>query len=112
MTDKRPHSIEEISIEENRIVNNRRTFVAPTLEELTEFIQSNGYQVNAEAFISHYESKGWYVGKSKMKDWKSAVRGWHAREKDKAKPIISQKEDVLPEWYQKKKGKLKYEVVD
>ena len=111
VTDKRPHSIEEISIEENRRVNNSRTFVPPSMDELVTFIQEMGYKVNAETFLSHYESKGWYVGKNKMKDWKAAVRGWNAREKDK--PISkSDREDVLPDFYPKKKGKLKYEVVD
>lgn len=96
LTDKRPHSIEEISIEENRRVNNSRTFAPPSLEELIDFIREQGYQVNAETFLSHYESKGWYVGKNKMKDWKAAVRGWSAREKEKPKP--SNREDILPEY--------------
>lgn len=111
VTDKRPHSIEEISIEEYRRDNNRRTFIPPSMDELVTFIQEMGYKVNAETFLNHYESKGWYVGKNKMKDWKAAVRGWNAREKEK--PITkSDREDVLPDFYPKKKGKLKYEVVD
>ena len=32
--------------------------------------------VDAERFIDFYESKGWFVGKNKMKDWKAAVRNW------------------------------------
>ena len=30
----------------------------------------------AQRFVDFYESKGWYVGKNKMKDWKAAVRNW------------------------------------
>ena len=30
----------------------------------------------AEKFFDYYQSKGWLVGKSKMKDWKAAVRNW------------------------------------
>jgi hypothetical protein len=32
--------------------------------------------VDADAFVDFYESKGWLVGKNKMKDWKAAVRTW------------------------------------
>ena len=90
--------------------NNSRTFVPPSMDELVTFIQEMGYKVNAETFLSHYESKGWYVGKNKMKDWKAAVRGWNAREKDKPK---SDREDVLPDFMNKpKREKLIYEVVE
>lgn len=30
----------------------------------------------AEKFFDFYNSKNWYVGKNKMKNWKSAVSGW------------------------------------
>lgn len=32
--------------------------------------------VDAERFVDFYSSKGWMVGKNKMKDWKAAVRNW------------------------------------
>jgi hypothetical protein len=91
--------------------NNSRTFVQPSLEELADFIQSNGYQVNADAFKSHYDSKGWYVGKNRMKDWRAAVRGWHAREVEKN--AINRREDVLPEWHlAKDETPQEVEVID
>ena len=93
--------------------NNKRTshFVPPSLEELQSFISEQGYNVNAETFISHYETVGWKVGKNKMKDWKAAVRGWHSRNKDKAPK--QPREQELPEWFNNKKGGLTdYEEVD
>lgn len=91
--------------------NNSRTFVQPSLEELADFIQSNGYQVNADAFKSHYDSKGWYVGKNRMKDWRAAVRGWHAREVEKN--ATNRREDVLPEWHLTKvESPQEVEVID
>jgi len=91
--------------------NNSRTFVQPSLEELADFIQSNGYQVNADAFKSHYDSKGWYVGKNRMKDWRAAVRGWHAREVEKN--ATNRREDVLPEWHlTKEETPQEVEVID
>ena len=32
--------------------------------------------VDAEAWMNHYQAKGWMIGKNKMKDWKAAVRTW------------------------------------
>ena len=32
--------------------------------------------VNADRFYDFYESKNWYVGKNKMRDWHAAVRTW------------------------------------
>lgn len=34
--------------------------------------------ISVEAFMSFYESKGWLVGKTKMKSWKAAIRTWEA----------------------------------
>jgi hypothetical protein len=33
-------------------------------------------KIEAEKFVDYYSSKGWLVGKSKMKDWKASVRNW------------------------------------
>lgn len=35
-----------------------------------------GSEIEAEKFVDFYQSKGWLVGKVKMKDWKAAVRNW------------------------------------
>ena len=32
-------------------------------------------------FVSFYESKGWMVGRNKMKSWKAAAAGWLARDR-------------------------------
>lgn len=60
-------------------------FVPPTLEEVSAFIAENNYRVNAEKFIDYYNANGWMVGKTKMKDWKAAVRNWHRREREEPK---------------------------
>lgn len=58
-------------------------FTPPTIEEVEGYIKEKGYTVDAQRFIDFYESKGWMVGKNKMKDWKAAVRTWQQREKPK-----------------------------
>lgn len=58
-------------------------FVPPSLSEVKEYIAEKGYGVNAESFVAFYESKGWYVGKNKMKSWKQALVTWENRNKEK-----------------------------
>ena len=64
--------------------NNISRFAPPTLEEVKSYCSERKNNVDAETFINFYESKGWMIGKNKMKDWKAAVRTWE--KKDKAKP--------------------------
>lgn len=57
-------------------------FEKPKPEQVQEYALSIGYaSLNPQAFCSYYESKGWLVGKSPMKDWQAAVRTWHAKDK-------------------------------
>lgn len=54
-------------------------FIPPTLEEIREHFALKGYPEQAEPFYYFYESKGWVVGKTKMKKWKMAAAGWITR---------------------------------
>lgn len=63
-------------------IDNRR-FAPPTLEDVQAYIREQGYSIDANRFIDFYSSKGWMVGKNKMKDWRAAVRGWASRDKPK-----------------------------
>jgi len=53
-------------------------FTPPTQEDVYQYMTEKGYssQIEAEKFFDYYSSKGWLVGKSKMKDWKASVRNW------------------------------------
>ena len=57
-----------------------RRFIPPTVEEVNARIAEMGYTFDAEAFIAFYQSNGWMVGKSKMKDWRAAMVTWQKRE--------------------------------
>lgn len=57
----------------------RAQFVKPTTEDVQAYISEKGYSLDADQFVDHYEANGWLVGKSKMKDWKAAVRNWERR---------------------------------
>lgn len=51
-------------------------FVPPTLENVIGYCREKGLEMDAQRFIDFYESKGWMVGKNKMKDWRAAARNW------------------------------------
>lgn len=57
-------------------------FQKPSLEDIRSYCQERGNNVDPEQFFNFYESKGWVVGKSPMKDWRAAVRTWEKREKE------------------------------
>ena len=57
--------------------------IPPTLEEVAEKKKKKSYTVDAETFIAHYESNGWMIGKTKMKNWHSALVTWQKGENKK-----------------------------
>ena len=64
----------------------RRPFTPPTVEEIAAYCTERGNGVNPQQFFDFYESKGWMVGKNRMKDWKAAVRTWERRDGREAGP--------------------------
>lgn len=60
-----------------------KKFVKPKVEEIVEYIKEKEYGINAQQFYDFYESKGWKVGNTPMKDWKAAVRNWEQRRKER-----------------------------
>lgn len=58
-------------------------FSPPKIEEIRSYIIEKGYSFEAENFFDFYESKGWFVGRNKMKDWKAAVRNWARGENER-----------------------------
>jgi len=61
----------------NTIIRDKK-FKPPTVQEVQEYSST----IDAERFCDFYESKGWMVGKNKMKDFKAAIRNWE-RNNDK-----------------------------
>ena len=52
-------------------------FTRPTIDDVKAYADEQKYpNFDAQRFMDYYESKGWLVGKSPMKDWKAAVRNW------------------------------------
>ena len=64
-------------------VVNKNRFTRPTVQEVADYCMERCNGVDADAFVSYYDSVGWKVGKNPMKDWKAAVRTWERRNKPK-----------------------------
>lgn len=77
-------SIGKDSIDKNRVESKSKAFTPPTLDEVTSYVHERNSSVDPQRFIDFYESKGWMVGKNKMKDWKAAIRTWEQRDKESA----------------------------
>lgn len=57
-----------------------KRFTPPTVKEVEDYCRENNFDVDAQRFVDFYSSKGWMVGKNKMKDWRAAVRNWVRRQ--------------------------------
>lgn len=71
-------------------------FTPPSVEEVRAYCFERGNNVDPERFVDFYESKGWTVGKNRMRDWKAAVRNWERTDNDnRPKDIVSQRLEAL-----------------
>lgn len=53
-----------------------------SIAEAIDYFKEKGSTKNeGEKFYYFYESKGWMIGKSKMKNWKMSASGWISRNK-------------------------------
>lgn len=51
-------------------------FSKPSAKEVEDYAITIGFPLEGQQFIDYYESKGWKIGNSPMRDWKAAVRTW------------------------------------
>ena len=68
----------DYTIKEERALS----FFKPTIEEIEYYCIGRYSPIDAELFFDYYESIGWIVGKSPMKDWKATIRTWEKREEE------------------------------
>lgn len=68
----------------------RGAFAPPTeAEAVTAAVEMGMPKREGTAFINHHQTKGWMIGKSKMKDWRAAMRTWYGNFKKFAPPSTS-----------------------
>ena len=97
--DSKDKDLKESSKE--KIKPKSKRFETPTLQEIVDYVKDN-YQTEpyifADKFFNFYESKGWVVGRTPMKNWHSAVGTWMAKDgiskvRAKQKAIIDNAND-------------------
>ena len=97
-------SIGKVSIDKNSIDKDSKgesvrgekakRFYPPTIDEVKQYCEERKNNIDPMAFIDFYSSKGWMIGKNRMKDWKAAVRTWERKRKGESKTESS----VYDEW--------------
>jgi hypothetical protein len=71
---------ENENINVNSNVKSKR-FMKPTIDEIALYMEERNMNNVSQKFYDFYESKGWMIGKNKMKDWKASVRTWEDKNK-------------------------------
>ena len=82
--------------------NKKAFFKKPTFDEVNNYCLERNNNIDPEAFIAFYESKGWMVGSNKMKNWKQAMITWEKREAKKPK-TMSKLDAQINAWQEAKK---------
>ena len=57
--------------------------IPPDIEDVKTYCKERGDKVDPNTWFDFYTSKGWVIGKEKMKDWKAAIRTWEHKNKEK-----------------------------
>ena len=84
---KRIKEIEENNKEKEREKEKPKIFQPPSVEEVRQYCEERNNGIDAEAFVAFYESKGWMIGKNKMKNWKSAIVTWEKKRKNETQIV-------------------------
>jgi len=102
-------SINNTSIIKEKIIK-RKNFIVPKVIEIKDYCLLRDNGINAEQFYDFYQSKGWMVGKTKMKDWKAAIRNWERNRKKNDKGMSKIHSHLQKNMNVKQKLKAKYET--
>lgn len=62
-----------------------KNIIPPKIELIVKYCQERNSSVNPNIFYDWNTSKGWIIGKEKMKDWQAAIRTWEQRDKQQNK---------------------------
>ena len=84
---------------------NNKLFKKPSVNDVELYCIERDNKIDAISFVNFYESKGWMVGKNKMKDWRACVRTWEMRAKNKktyAPKSMSKLDAQINEWQKAK----------
>lgn len=74
---------------DNGIDNDKeKSIIPPPVFLIAKYCKERNNGIDANYFYDWYQTRGWKVGKDKMKDWQSAVRTWERRNQKKPEPKL------------------------
>jgi uncharacterized protein YdaU (DUF1376 family) len=71
--------------ETQSVIDNKS--IPPSIDSIRDYCNERMNNIDPQRFFDFYQSKGWLVGKSKMKDLKAALRNWENSNKQQLKPL-------------------------
>lgn len=83
---------EDISLPAEAPTKTKR-FSPPSVEDVAAYCQERKNDIDADAFVDYYSARAWMLGKTKMKDWKAAVRTWERNRKGGGSNAYGRPED-------------------
>ena len=86
--------------------NKEERFRKPSLQEVYHYCLERKNGIDPQQFLDFYDSKGWKIGNSPMKDWKAAIRNWESKRKTPPPTPSPKKEESLSEYYRKLMSEL------
>jgi hypothetical protein len=81
----------EKAIDEAKAIND---FTPPTLDEVKELFTRRGFKSDPEEFFNFYESKGWLVGQSPMRNWEASAANFEIKV---VRERLSEKNSPIPQ---------------
>jgi len=69
-------------------IKNEKNIIPPAKNLVIEYCQQRKNNVDVNRWYNFYESKGWMIGKNKMKDWQAAIRTWEDEKDDEFNKAI------------------------
>jgi hypothetical protein len=106
---KNVKNINTKDLKECGVVTPRTTFVKPTILEIETYCNERNNKVDPQVFFDFYESKGWMVGKNKMKNWQACVRTWEKERGNTNGSAKPKKPDIELPWFDKYQKDLERE---
>lgn len=82
--DMRCNDVDNNLFSKEKVKEKLSRFIKPTVTEIKEYCTSRNNGIDPQAFFDFYESKGWKIGQTPMKNWQAAVNTWERRKKQEA----------------------------
>lgn len=73
-----------------------KRFIKPKPDEIQAYCDERCNGIDGSMVWDFYESKGWKIGNTPMKDWKACVRTWERKKKEQEPLELEEEKEVRP----------------